>query len=69
MNNPSGYDNIVECPYNRAHQVLASRMQTHLIKCQKNYPNVKKVKCPYNSTHLVNKEDLTVRYCPLFCCL
>ena len=28
-------DNLIECPYNRAHQIRPERMQYHLIKCRK----------------------------------
>lgn len=60
MNLP-GYGEMIECPYNKMHQLLKSRVQTHLIKCRRNYPNVHKVQCPFNVTHLVNEPELPVR--------
>lgn len=59
MNLP-GYGELVECPYNKAHQLLKSRIQTHLIKCRKSYPKVQKVQCPFNVTHLINEPELDV---------
>lgn len=55
-----GYDGLIECPYNRAHQILASRMQFHLIKCRKNYPNAKMADCPFNKTHVIPVNELDV---------
>lgn len=59
MNFP-GYGELFECPYNKAHQLSKARAQFHLIKCRKSYPNVEKVRCPFNATHLVNKPELAV---------
>lgn len=30
-------DEHISCPYNKAHQILISRMQTHLTKCREVY--------------------------------
>lgn len=60
MSGLNGYESIIECPYNRAHQLLKHRFQTHLVKCRKNYPNVQKVQCPYNAVHLINELELKV---------
>lgn len=46
---------LVACPFNSSHRVLESRLQYHITKCMKNYPNY--VLCPYNSCHQVKKED------------
>lgn len=56
----NGYEDIIECPYNKAHQILKHRFQTHLVKCSKNYPDVKKVRCPFNAVHLINEPELAV---------
>ncbi|XP_055683859.1 gametocyte-specific factor 1 homolog [Lutzomyia longipalpis] len=57
-NKPHGYSNLVECPYNRAHQIEnGRRFQTHLVKCRKEYEKLhttEKVQCPFNATHYVN---------------
>ncbi|XP_058823701.1 gametocyte-specific factor 1 homolog [Topomyia yanbarensis] len=53
-----GYEDIVECPYNRAHQIMSFRMQTHLYKCRKNHKDLKYVKCPFNETHDMPAQEL-----------
>lgn len=53
-----GYEDIVECPYNRAHQIMSFRMQTHLYKCRKNHKDLKFVKCPFNETHDLPEPEL-----------
>ncbi|XP_058451027.1 gametocyte-specific factor 1 homolog [Malaya genurostris] len=53
-----GYEDIVECPYNRAHQIMSFRMQTHLYKCRKNHKDLKYVKCPFNETHDMPQQEL-----------
>ncbi|XP_055683860.1 gametocyte-specific factor 1 homolog [Lutzomyia longipalpis] len=62
MPGPRGYENLVECPYNRAHQIEnGRRFQIHLDKCRKEYEklhnNIKKP-CPFNATHLINSPEL-----------
>lgn len=68
MNSPDlpGYEDLVECPYNRAHQIMSSRMQSHLYKCRKNYKDLKFVKCPYNETHDYPEQEMPnhVKECP-----
>lgn len=59
MNLP-GYGELIECPYNKSHQLLKSRIQTHLIKCRKDYPKAHKVQCPFNVTHMINEQELDV---------
>ncbi|XP_066603964.1 gametocyte-specific factor 1-like [Prorops nasuta] len=46
------------CPYDSAHRIIANRLQCHLIKCAKNFPNTTKVKCPYNQTHVIEMLEL-----------
>lgn len=48
----------MECPYNRAHQIMSFRMQTHLYKCRKNHKDLKFVKCPFNETHDLPEPEL-----------
>ena len=52
--------NLLECPYDKTHRILKHRMQVHLIKCRRNHPNEEKVACPFNTTHILNKEELEV---------
>ncbi|CAD1478235.1 unnamed protein product, partial [Heterotrigona itama] len=42
-------DPVVVCPYNKNHFIARSRIQKHIIKCEKQYPE--KLMCPYNATH------------------
>lgn len=60
MHQLPGYDETVECPYNKSHNILKSRIQTHLVKCRKSYPNAVKETCTFNPTHLVNKQEFAV---------
>lgn len=54
-------DEYITCPYVAAHQILLSRMQTHLVKCEKSFKDkVKLVECPFNSTHKVSELSLKV---------
>lgn len=55
-----GYVRTVTCPYNKSHNILSERFQTHLVKCAKNYPNINLLKCPFNTTHLVVESELDV---------
>ncbi|GAB0096624.1 uncharacterized protein DMENIID0001_121540 [Sergentomyia squamirostris] len=61
MSKPKGYEYIVECPYNKSHQIEnGRRLQTHLIKCRKEYEKLftcKKVQCPFNASHMVNEPE------------
>jgi len=50
-------DNLIECPYNRAHQIRPERMQYHLIKCRKQFPEKALVICPFNATHHMSKHE------------
>ncbi|GLH02930.1 hypothetical protein R5R35_012618 [Gryllus longicercus] len=70
MSQNSNEANIVEpvlvCPYNPSHQILRSRMQYHLVKCQKNHPSTEKVICPFNATHRIPRPELQyhIATCP-----
>ncbi|KAL5275851.1 GTSF1 family protein [Megaselia abdita] len=50
---------LLSCPYNKSHQIQRNRMQTHLIKCRKSYPEISKVACPFNVTHLIKEPELS----------
>lgn len=50
----------MSCPYNKAHQIIRSRMQTHLAKCKKAYPEQKLLECPYNTIHKVLEAEYMV---------
>lgn len=55
-----GYGATVTCPYNKSHNILKERFQTHLVKCSKQYPDIKLKKCPFNSTHLILEAEFDV---------
>ncbi|KAL9884964.1 gametocyte-specific factor 1 homolog [Glossina fuscipes fuscipes] len=59
-------EELLQCPYDKAHQILESRMQVHLGRCRRNHAAVPKVLCPFNVTHILNKPELElhVRSCP-----
>jgi hypothetical protein len=59
-------DPLIQCPYNRSHIILTSRMQAHLVKCRRNYPMSDKQVCPFNAIHHVDKPDYQyhVSTCP-----
>ncbi|KAK9294021.1 hypothetical protein QLX08_011218 [Tetragonisca angustula] len=48
-------DPIVVCPYNKNHFIARSRIQKHIVKCEKQYPE--KLMCPYNATHRLLKTE------------
>jgi len=50
-------DRLLDCPYNRSHQIRPERMQYHLIKCRKQYPEKNLIICPFNATHHVAKSE------------
>uniref|UniRef100_A0A182N333 CHHC U11-48K-type domain-containing protein n=1 Tax=Anopheles dirus TaxID=7168 RepID=A0A182N333_9DIPT len=60
------YGTVIACPYDKAHQIPAERMQKHLIKCRRQYPNAKIVTCTFNTTHHVPEQELGMhlRQCP-----
>lgn len=62
MSKLPGYDDTVICPYNKCHVILRSRIQTHLIKCAKQHPEIKLDTCPFDVTHKFRPEEKNVRY-------
>ncbi|NWU89920.1 GTSF1 factor, partial [Upupa epops] len=54
-------DRLMQCPYNKHHQIRASRFPYHLIKCRKSYPEVAEqlATCPFNARHLVPQAELS----------
>uniref|UniRef100_A0A1B6GSR0 CHHC U11-48K-type domain-containing protein n=1 Tax=Cuerna arida TaxID=1464854 RepID=A0A1B6GSR0_9HEMI len=52
-----GYEKMVICPYDKAHEIRLGRMQFHLDKCRKNFPNTEMIRCPFNSIHLIPKVE------------
>lgn len=52
------YEPTITCPYNETHQILPSRMQYHLTRCSRNYPNSGLQVCPFNTCHRIPKSEL-----------
>eukprot|EP00088_Acartia_fossae_P054107 TRINITY_DN618_c0_g1_i5.p2 TRINITY_DN618_c0_g1~~TRINITY_DN618_c0_g1_i5.p2 ORF type:complete len:174 (+),score=60.34 TRINITY_DN618_c0_g1_i5:61-582(+) len=48
---------LVTCPYNIAHSIQRRRFDNHLMKCSKNYPNIKLMTCKFNTKHRIKAED------------
>lgn len=46
---------LITCPYDPIHQVRASRMPYHLVKCRKNHPGSDHQTCPFNARHIILK--------------
>ncbi|NXF00355.1 GTSF1 factor, partial [Menura novaehollandiae] len=61
-------DALVQCPYDRNHRVRVSRLPYHLIRCQRNNPQVSRTlaTCPFNARHRVPRGHLRshVTSCP-----
>uniref|UniRef100_A0A3Q3MKF3 CHHC U11-48K-type domain-containing protein n=1 Tax=Labrus bergylta TaxID=56723 RepID=A0A3Q3MKF3_9LABR len=53
-------DKLLQCPFDKNHQIRACRFPYHLIKCRKNHPKLaSELKtCPFNARHLVPKHEL-----------
>ncbi|XP_053667954.1 gametocyte-specific factor 1 homolog [Anopheles marshallii] len=52
------YGAVIICPYNKAHVIPAARIQRHLFKCRRQYPNAKIDICCFNRAHHVPQQDL-----------
>ncbi|XP_048183569.1 gametocyte-specific factor 1 [Corvus hawaiiensis] len=61
-------DALVQCPYDRSHQVRVCRLPYHLVRCQQNNPQVSRTlaTCPFNARHRVPRGHLRshVTSCP-----
>uniref|UniRef100_A0A3Q2P0I4 CHHC U11-48K-type domain-containing protein n=1 Tax=Fundulus heteroclitus TaxID=8078 RepID=A0A3Q2P0I4_FUNHE len=53
-------DKLLQCPFDKNHQIRSCRFPYHLIKCRKNHPELaSRLKtCPFNARHLVPKHEL-----------
>ncbi|XP_052889503.1 gametocyte-specific factor 1 homolog [Anopheles moucheti] len=52
------YGEVIICPYNKAHVIPAARIQRHLFKCRRQYPNANIDICCFNRAHHVPQKDL-----------
>nr|XP_014350970.1 PREDICTED: gametocyte-specific factor 1 isoform X1 [Latimeria chalumnae] len=66
-------EKLIQCPYDKNHQIRACRFPYHLIKCGKNHPDVVRelVTCPFNARHQVPRSDLShhIANCEDRCCI
>ena len=46
-------ESMQTCPFNSAHRITSERLQYHIHKCRKSYPDVELKSCPFNVCHLV----------------
>ncbi|XP_040048787.1 gametocyte-specific factor 1 [Gasterosteus aculeatus] len=53
-------EKLLQCPFDKNHQIRTCRFPYHLIKCRKNHPKLaSELKtCPFNARHLVPKHEL-----------
>ncbi|XP_008277069.1 gametocyte-specific factor 1-like [Stegastes partitus] len=51
---------LVQCPYDKNHQIRSKRFPYHVLKCRKNHPKLaSELKtCPYNARHMLPKQEL-----------
>ncbi|XP_039447780.1 gametocyte-specific factor 1 homolog [Culex pipiens pallens] len=59
-------EDLLFCPYNRAHRIRPDAMPKHLYKCRRNHPKTKLVICPFNTIHHVPGPELNthIAECP-----
>ncbi|XP_026881637.1 gametocyte-specific factor 1 [Electrophorus electricus] len=58
---PSDPNKLLQCPYDKNHQIRACRFPFHLLKCRKNHPKLaSELKtCPFNAKHLMPRYELS----------
>uniref|UniRef100_A0A8D2LAV4 Gametocyte specific factor 1 n=1 Tax=Varanus komodoensis TaxID=61221 RepID=A0A8D2LAV4_VARKO len=54
-------EKLMQCPYDKSHQIRACRFPYHLVKCQKNHLDIVQqlVTCPFNARHQIPKEEIS----------
>ncbi|KAB0397292.1 hypothetical protein E2I00_005347, partial [Balaenoptera physalus] len=66
-------EKLLQCPYDKNHQIRACRFPYHLIKCRKNHPDVadKLATCPFNARHQVPRAEIShhISSCDDKCCI
>ncbi|XP_054011405.1 uncharacterized protein LOC128894033 isoform X1 [Hylaeus anthracinus] len=50
------------CPFDNVHQILDGRLQKHIFKCRQNYPQITKVTCPFDATHILDPNVYKVNH-------
>ncbi|XP_048449627.1 gametocyte-specific factor 1, partial [Rhincodon typus] len=53
-------DDLLQCPYDKNHQIRACRFPYHLVKCRKNFPDKARnlESCPFNARHRIPKAEM-----------
>ncbi|XP_051946672.1 gametocyte-specific factor 1 [Xyrauchen texanus] len=61
LDDASDPNRLVQCPYDRNHQIRASRFPFHVLKCRKNHPKLanEMKTCPFNARHLIPKHEFS----------
>lgn len=59
-------EEMMICPYNKAHYVSRARYQRHIFRCKQSYPGVILKKCPLNALHLIPPDQFMhhINTCP-----
>ncbi|XP_077185373.1 gametocyte-specific factor 1-like [Paroedura picta] len=54
-------EKLMQCPYDKNHQIRACRFPYHLVKCRKNHPDIVEqlVTCPFNARHQVPRAEIS----------
>ncbi|KAM8708055.1 hypothetical protein ACLKA7_015083 [Drosophila subpalustris] len=51
-------NDMVHCPYNKAHKMLRKKLQQHILKCRVYYKDeVELLVCPFNKAHLIPEPE------------
>lgn len=54
-------NDMVHCPYNKAHKMLRKKLQQHILKCRVYYKDeVELLVCPFNKAHLIPEPEYVV---------
>ncbi|XP_015276960.1 PREDICTED: gametocyte-specific factor 1-like [Gekko japonicus] len=55
-------ERLLQCPYDKNHQIRACRFPYHLVKCRENNKKIAKelATCPYNARHRVPRQELNL---------
>ncbi|XP_559962.2 uncharacterized protein LOC3291363 [Anopheles gambiae] len=60
MDDFEGVIDLLECPYDAAHKLLAHTMARHVSRCRRAYGVLKIVPCPFNPDHQVPEREMTL---------
>ncbi|XP_048343634.1 gametocyte-specific factor 1-like [Sphaerodactylus townsendi] len=55
-------EQLLQCPYDKSHQIRPCRFPYHLVKCRENNKKIAKelATCPYNARHRVPRQELSL---------